>query len=189
MTTAADVANRALAQIAAQYTLTGAPGTLFDGSVVGQAAALLYQPAVLTILRAQDWEFSRASVALTSTGLTPPYPWGGEFLYPADCVRVRQVAPAALTDPNNPFAVTWDVGERLIAAVPTRVIWCNIPTPLLWYTTSAVTESDWDSLFAESVVRLLGSELAVALGGRIDLSRKMLGDSGDLAGTGRDRDS
>jgi hypothetical protein len=185
--TPASVVNQSLAQISAQYTLSG---TLpdFDGSAAGLAAGILYAPAVVLLLRQQDYEFSRNDVALTVAGISAPYPWSDVYLYPSDCLKIRQVKPAVWNQ-NDPFPTRWTEMEQMISGVQTRVIACDVSGAVLTYTTSAVTESEWDSIFQEAFVRLLGSELAAALGGRFDLSEKMLGVSGGLVGIGAGKDS
>lgn len=187
MTAASDLVNRALEQIAAEYSVTGSPPT-FDGSAAGLAAGALYTPGIATLLRGQDFEFARTFVTLSASGNTAPLQWSQEYLYPADCLRVRQVYPASWVA-LDPQPIRWDVGDALVSAVPTKVIWANIASAKLLYTTSAVSEAQFDALFAESFVRYLASELAMALSGRLDTGRKMLEDSGQMAQIGMDRDT
>lgn len=187
MTTAASVVNQALQEIAAQATVTGV-NPAFDGSAAGNAAGILYTPCVNLLLREQDWEFSRKTVALTTSGTTPVYPWTNGYLYPTDCVRIRSVVPATW-DANDPQPVRWSEGVQTIGGVATRVIFCDVATASLTYSTNAVTEDDWDSMFQEAMVRLLGSELAMALGGRPDFSRVKLGEAGQIMASGADKDS
>lgn len=185
MTTPADIVNRALAQIAARYTVTGSLPT-FDGSAAGLAAGILYTPAWKMLLREQDAEFSRLTVTLTVT--TTIYPWSNAYLYPSDCLKIRSVVPT-VWDQNDPAAVRWSEQDAVIATVPTRIILTNIAAAKLVYTTSNVTEDMWDFSFQEAMVRLLGSELAMALAGRPDLSRVMLGQAGSVLQSGEAKDS
>jgi hypothetical protein len=187
MPTQAQIVNQALAEIAAQYTVSGTNPS-FDGSAAGNAAGLLYTPAVQTLLRAQDYEFSRQEVTLVASGNTPPYPWTSEFLYPSACLRLRQVQPTTWTI-NDPQPVRWNVGNALVSAADTRVIWTTLSSAVAIITSSNVLEPEWDAVFTESFVRFLGSLMAPALAGRIDLSRKMLGDVSTFSQIGQDRDS
>lgn len=107
-TTALAVINRALTEIAARQPITGTFPT-FDNSAAGVAAGQLYQPAVETLLRQQDWEFARGVEPLIIVAGTPPLGWAYQYAYPPDCLRVRQIVPAVF-DPNDPQPVTWDVG-------------------------------------------------------------------------------
>ncbi len=185
--TPASVVNQALAQIAAQATVSGSPPT-FDNSAAGLAAGTLYAPTVALILRQADYECSRAFATLATSGAGGVYPWNYSYLYPADCIRIRSVSPATWT-PNDPVAVRWTEIDEPVSGVQTKIILCNIPNAVLTYTTSNVTESEWDSILQETVVRTLAAELAVALGGRPDFGVKMLEIAGGLVGIGSGRDS
>lgn len=183
MTAEIDIINRSLTEIAARQPITGAPPT-YDNSPAALAAVQLYQPAVETLLRQQDFEFARVVAALTVAAGAPPLGWTYQYAYPEPCLRVRQIVPFVF-DPNDPYPVTWDVGF----AAGERVIWTNEVSAQIVFTTNAITEDDWDSLFTEQMVRYLGSMLAMPVGGRPDFSREMLGQAGGLGEAGRDRDS
>jgi hypothetical protein len=186
--TAADIVNRALQEIAAQATVTGTNPT-FDGSAAGNAAGILYDGVVQTILRSQDWEFARReAVTLATDGNVAPPPWAAEYVYPADCMRLLQVMPATLV-PNDPQPVVWSVAEVTVSGQPAKAILTNQANARATYMSSAPTENQWDSIFTEAVVRMLASELAMALGGRPDFSEKMLQISGGLVQSGGGRDS
>lgn len=186
MTTPTDIINRSLTEIAARQPLGGTYPT-FNGDAAGVAAVQLYEPAVEFLLRQQDWEFARQVVNLTQSG-TPPLQWTFQYLYPTDCVRVRQVVPASW-DINDPYAVRWDVGSAIIASVETRVLWTTEVNAQLVYTTDNVTEDEWDPMFAEQMVRYLGSMLVMPIGGRPDFAREFLNQAGGVGIAGRDRDS
>jgi hypothetical protein len=185
--TATSIVNQALQQIAAQASVTGVNPT-FDGSAAGNAAGILYTPTVNLLLRQTDYEFSRNDVALALSGVTAPYPWTYGYLYPADCLKIRMVKPASWNQ-NDPQPVRWTELEQSVSGTITRVIGCSVANAVLTYTTSNVSESEWDSIFQETFVRTLASELAMALGGRPDFSEKMLGIAGGLVGIGSGKDS
>lgn len=181
--TAVSIVNQALQEIAGQAQITA----LNDGTAAGNAAGILYTPAVRTLLRQQDYEFARADVALTPLASTValPYEWSNGYVYPADCLRVRSVKPATW-NLNDPQPVRWTVQEWPIG---TLAIMCNVPAAVLTYTTATVTEAQFDSVFQETLVRLLASELVMAIGGRPDFSAKTLEQAGALVGQGAGRDS
>lgn len=215
MTTPADIVNQSLQQIAAQASVSG-PNPTFDGTAAGNAAGILYTPCVNLLLRTQDFEFSRKTVGLSgsigvailtnvglallaNTGapilagglsgyLTPQYPWQFAYLYPSDCIRIRSVLPATW-DKNDPQAVRWSEVEMNVSGLPTRAIQTNVPSAVLTYTSNAITEDDWSPDFREVVVRTLASELVMALGGRPDLSAKMLQQAGGILQTAGAKDS
>ena len=182
------VANRALTEVSrGNPLLSGDVSSDFDGSADGIYVATLYRGAVEMLLRNQDWEFARHEVALTPTSPAPLlYPYA--YLYPDDCLRIRQVLPQTW-DQNDPVATRWDVGSTEIASVPTRVIATTVPNAQLIYTTNDVTEAEWDSIFAETVVRYLGSILALPVAGRPDYATAMLRIAGQMGSGGEAKDS
>ena len=181
-----DVVNRAIQQIGDdQPPVTGnAPN--FDSSPAGVAAATLYTSVVQTIGRTFGYDFSRNTAALVASGNPPPPQWAQEYLYPANGLEIRQLQPPIVGDANDPRPQRWTVGYSLIAAVPTKVIWTNL-AGALGVITGQPPESLWDAGFTESVVRLLASELAMALAGRPDTSRSMLESARDFETTAESR--
>ncbi len=186
MTTATEICNRAIAECIGQYTLSGT-NPAFDASTAAKACGLLYDPAWQMLLRDQDTEFSRLTANLTPGG-TPTYPWSNAYLYPPDCLKIRSVAPAAWTA-SDPQPIRWSEQNQIILTVPTRIILTNIPAAVLIYTTSNVTPDVWDFSFQEAVVRFLASQLALAIAGRPDLSRTLLGQAGSILQSGEAKDS
>lgn len=177
------VINYALELIASQTQITA----INDGSPAAVAAQTVYGPTVNLLLRELDPDFARAIKTLNLTNNPPPFqPWQFIYDYPADCLRVRQVVPQAGTyDINNPFPVRMNVGFiALPANVVARAIMCNQPNVQIVYTTSSVTESLWDSVFAEAVARRLGNPLAMALSGRPDVAKQLLEEATQIAMTG-----
>lgn len=187
MTTSADIVNRALELIDSQSFIT----SLSDSTTEAQAASVVYTPTVQLLLRELDPDFARATVTLTASGapsVVPP--WSYEYGYPADCLRARQVRPpvsgaGSLADPYDPQPVLAQVSfdpNGGGASVAAKVILTNQQNALLNYTTSAVTENQWDAAFAEAVARRLGNPLAMAISGRPDFARELLEESERYAG-------
>jgi hypothetical protein len=183
--TSAVVTNAALEQIASQTRIT----SLTDGSPAATYASIVYAPTVQLMLRELDPDFARFTAPLVASGApTPVPPWAFEFLYPADMVRLRQVQPpltgtGALADPFDPHPVRANVAFDLIGGVATKVILTNLPNALAVYTTSQVSEVQWDSAFTDTVIRRLANPLAMALSGRPDFAEKILMQSAQMAQT------
>ena len=189
MTTSLDIANRALIEIGQQQTLVSGSPPTFDGSSSGITVGSLYAPAVQLLLRNQDWEFSRKTAALVLSGNPSPlYNFQYEYLYPSDCLKVRQVLPATW-DAFDPQPSRWIVMDDVILGVQTRVILSTIANAEITYTTSLVTEDDWDAMFAETVVRYIASEAVMPIGGRPDFSREKLAEAGQIMTSGDAKDS
>ena len=184
--TSNDVANEALQYIGDNMPPVTGVAPTFDNSPAGLALQKLYVPAVQTVGRQWGWDFARNIVSLTASGNTPPVGWAYEYLYPSNGIEVWQLIPATITDANNPTPVTWSVGNTLVSAVQTKVIWSNLATAKAAYNNNP-NESTWDPIFREAVVRLLASELAMAISGKPDTSQALLesGAAFESLGEGR----
>lgn len=178
--TSAGVANAALEQIASQTRIT----SLTDGSPTAAQINVVYAPTVQLMLRELDPDFARFTAQLLLAGATSPVPpWAFEYAYPASCVRLRQIRPGSLADPNDPVPVRANVAFDIIANVPMKVILTNQVAALAVYTSSTVTEAIWDSVFTDAVVRRLANPLAMALSGRPDFAKTILEQSAMMAQT------
>lgn len=179
------VVNASLELISAQVQITA----LNDGTPAALAATVVYAPTVQLMLREIDPDFARFTAALAlSAAVTPIVPWAYEYLYPATCVRLRQVRPpgsgtGSLADANDPQPILANVAFDIIAATNTRVILTNQINAVAVYTTSAVVEAAWDSVFADAVIRRLANPLAMALSGRPDFAKTILEQSAMMAQT------
>lgn len=184
--TSTDIVNQAIQLFGnSQPAVTGVSPN-FDDSPAGKAAAKLYAPCVATVGREFGWDFARNIVALTASGNAAPFPWSREYLYPSNGVQVWQLTPAALTDANNPLPVNWAIGNTVVATVQTKVIWCDLAAARAIYNNNP-NENTWDPLFREAVVRLLASELSMALAGRPETSQSMLESGAAFEGLGERR--
>lgn len=184
-TSSAQVVNAALEQIASQAQIT----SLADGSPAANMAAVIYIPTVQIIMREIDPDFARFTAPLVIAVTPPNYPpWAFEYAYPANCVRLRQVRPpasgtGALVDVNDPHPIKANVAFDIIATVNTKVILTNQANALAVYTSSSVVEAQWDSTFADAVVRRLANPLAMALSGRPDFAKEVLATSAQMTQT------
>jgi hypothetical protein len=169
-TTEADIVNRSLELIDSQTTIT----SLTDGTPAANAAQIYFTPTVNLVLRELDPAFARrTSVLSLAVGALAPGPWVYEYVYPAECVRLRQVCPK-LYDRTDPPQVLFQVAFDVVLGTPTKVILANTQFALAVYTTTAATLDQWDPAFAEAVARRLANPLALSLSGRPDLARELL---------------
>lgn len=113
-----DVCNLALSQIAARASITSI--TPSDGTVAGDACALLYQPTVDAYARAAHWNCLRFTAALSllkaaagtpenvngTTLPVPPQPWLYEYALPTDCLKARFLVPSLTQPPPSPPLTT-----------------------------------------------------------------------------------
>ena len=115
MTSAVDLCNLALDQIAARSVIAGINPPAPPNNLAAQVASRTFQLQADAIFRAAHWNSARVQ---TPNGLTllkaaigtaenpsgalpqPPIPWRYEYAYPPDCLLVRFVMPT----PNLPAA-------------------------------------------------------------------------------------
>jgi len=168
-----------------QPPVTGLSPT-FDNSPAGIALQSLYAPTVATIARQWEWDLARSSIALVLSGNVAPLPWAIEYLYPPNGIEVWQLVPSALVDVNNPLPINWNVGNAIVLGSQAKVIWTNLAAARCVYNNNP-TEATWDPLFREAVVRLLASELAMAIAGRPDSAQALIesGAAFESLGEGR----
>lgn len=171
--------NEALQFVAAQTQVT----SINDGSPAADAALVLYNPTVQLLLRELDPDFAQFTAPLTlSAAPTPVPPWGFEYLYPSDCCRLRQIRPAPGDySAFDPQPIRAQVAFDVIAATNTKVILTDQQNALAVYTTSNVTEAQWDAVFFDTFVRRLANPLAMAISGRPDFAREILEQSAMMA--------
>lgn len=186
MTTSTDIVNQAIMLFGDNQPLVTGVAPSFDSSPAGKAAAQLYVPCVQTVGRQFGWDFARRTFTLVLSGNTAPFPWTVEYAYPPNGVEVWQLLPPSTTDANNPLPVNWVVANTLVSSVQTKVIQTNLASALAVYNNNP-NENMWDPLFREAVVRLLASEMAMAISGRPDSMQALLesGAAFESIGEGR----
>jgi hypothetical protein len=184
----ADIVNEALQLFGDDGPPVTGVAPNFDSSAAGKAAAKVYVSTVATVARQFSWDFSRQNITLVLTGNTAPFPWSYEYIYPSNCVQIWQLAPASLSDTNDPQPVSWAVGNAVVSGTQSRVIWTNMQAAFA-ICNGNPAESTWDSLFRETVTRLLASKLSMALAGKPDVSQSLLETTGAFQGIGTERDS
>jgi hypothetical protein len=186
--TSNDVANEALMQMGGNQPRVTGNAPTFDDSTAGKALRELYSPCVQIVGRQFGWDFARALVALALSGNVAPFPWALEYLYPTGGVQVWQLMPATLADVNNPVPVNWSVGNAVVTGTQKKVIWTDLASARAAYNNNP-TEDTWDAGFREAVVRLLASELALAIGGKPDAAQVLLQSGGAFEKIAEGRDS
>lgn len=189
--TPTDIVNQAIQLIGDNQPLVTGNFPAFDQSAAGKAAQQLYLPCVQTVARQFEWDMARNTFTLQLSGNFPAY-WLYEYIYPPVAVEIWQLvpAPAALTDPNNPLPTTWQVANALVGASPiqTKVIQTNLANAVALIN-NAPGPAIWDPLFREEVVRLLASEIAMAVAGKPDTAAAMLETAAQFGQIGMKRDS
>ena len=192
MTTVEDICNRAVAEIAELPSITPVTGIsppAGDSLAAANACSILYQPTFLALLRQYEWDFARRTQGLISA----PTPgeelagWQYEYLYPSDCIQLRQVVPPWGSIPtNDPQPVRHAVSFNGLTA---KVVLTNVANAVAVYTAEVDDPTLWDADFTEAMVRALASALALTLAGRPDFAREKLGEAGQFEGLAESRRS
>lgn len=188
MATDTDIVNQAIIMMGGNQPPVTGTAPSFDDSAAGKAAAALYRPCVATVARQFAFEFGRQYSVLTVTGNTPPDGWAQEYFYPVTAVQVWQVKPAGVVDKFDPIPGNWVIGNAIVSGVQRKVIWTNIAGAVGVYHDNPVPDA-WDPLFREAVVRLLASEIAIALAGKPDTSQLLLQSGAQFETIAEARDS
>jgi len=178
MATSLDLCKQALASIGSRSTISA----LNDGSTEANYCTLLYAPLRDFLLREGDYDFAMKSVTAAASGVATA-PWIQSYTYPSGAIRIRQLIPTTY-NPLDPRPVEWNIFN----AAGVRHIVSKQTVSSILYTFGDV-EAVMDSIFSESLVRLLGSGLAFALTNRIEASDKELKEAMTFAGIANLRDS
>jgi hypothetical protein len=186
----ADIVNRAIVLMGGfddNKPLTGTPASGFDGTPLGQAAAIIYGDIVQTVGKQFGWDFARNIATLAPSGGTPPPWWAFEYVYPSNGIEVRKVvASIAPADPNNPVPVRMTIANNTVASIALKVIWCNVPNALA-IISSQPPEPLWDAAFIEAVVRGIASALGMGNAGRPETAQLELERSGAILAVGKNK--
>ncbi len=187
MTSPVDIARQALAQIGQQISIS----SFSDTSPAGKTAQLLYTPTIRGLLRAANWGFARAQIALTlwkSASINgvvsanpPPVPWLYSYEYPNDSLKLRFLLPtpnvtadtvplttgmtAPTLYPGLPTTIPFVDGTDLdVNDNPLRVLLTNLPQAQAVYVRDLSQLPDmWDPLFLNAAVAMLAAYFINAL--------------------------
>lgn len=189
MTSEVDVANMALDNIGARYSITSLvpPRPAPNADLVARH----YQPKIDALHRAAHWNFARKQAPLTllraakgtpenadGTVLpVPPVPWQYQYAYPADCLLARFLIanPQNAAGSDLPFlgggsfaTPLWPFtpGYKFVIAVDTdqdgnqiKVILTNLEFAECVYTARIRNPDLWDSQFLLAGAAFLGAWL------------------------------
>lgn len=151
-------------------------GNLFEGSKAADAALDVYSQTRDAVMRTADWGFAEKIIAATTTGNTPPAPWSDEYVYPTDCLRMRNMFNSTYTaNLNNPVPNLYTVGNNGTA----KVIWCNIASMTLVYTAQITNPAQWEAAFVEALAAALARRLSPMLASTPDMVKLEAQDEAD----------
>lgn len=208
MTDEVTLCNRALAAIGTRSTISSIQPS--DGSKEANACALLYYPTRDELLRAAHWDFARNQITLSQlksssdTNSTCPVPWGFEYAYPSDCLKMRYILP--FMDVSNPGTVPfmtsatpaalglgyWGNPVRFVVATDkntsgndSTVLLTNQAQAIGVYTKQITNPDLFDSQFQSALVEALGAKLVPALSLNLSLMKLKIATAEAIIGQAR----
>lgn len=181
------IVNQAIQMIGDNQPAVTGEAPTFDDSAAGVALQSLYTPCVQTVARQWGWDFARNTVTLTLSPNAAPYPWTYEYVYPTNGVDVWTLMPSSEDDSNNPSPTNWNPANAVVNGTQQRVIHTNVQSAKAVFNNAPGPEA-WDALFREAVVRLLASELAMAIGGAPETSKMMQDSAMGFVNIGKTRE-
>jgi hypothetical protein len=171
--TAVDLVNQAIQLIGDNQTPVQGAAPNFDSSAAGKAAKVLYAPCVATVMREFGWDAARNTAALILSGGVAPVPYAVEYLYPAFGIQVWALIPPGGDPINDPRPINFNVANALVDVLGVQTqkkVIHAYEADLLAVFNNNPTEDTWDPLLREAVVRLLASEMSIALAGKSGMS-------------------
>jgi len=135
MTTAVDLCNLALDQIAARTSIVSLDPPAPANNIAAQVAARNYQMQVEAVFQAAHWNSARRQKKLhllkAAHGTPenpdgermprPPIPWRYEYAYPHDCLQIRFVIPTAGREIPGGTVIMTNVGVERNTRVSTAL--------------------------------------------------------------------
>lgn len=174
------VVNEALYLMGGNTPLVTGAAPTFDNTPAGLAAQQLYVPCVQAVMRQFAFDFARNTVVLALSGNAAPFPWALEYKWPENTIEIWQVSPTAEDDPFDPLPVNYVIANAVVDGSQQRVIHTDLADAQA-VLNNYPSETTWDSLFRATVVRLLASEFAIALGGKPDTSAILMQGAGTFS--------
>lgn len=175
------ICNKALSEMGARAKISA----LNEVSKEAEACALWYDDVRRSLLRSAHWAFARKQLLLTEVGNavdgTALIPWGYEYEYPEDCIRLRYlfidqtIVNGDVVPTGDGVFYPWMMPSRanrfLIGqgTEDTKVILTNLQSAVGVYTADITDTDQFDSGFEDAMVAGLASKLVIPLAGNADM--------------------
>src|SRR5579863_3833225 len=105
-------------------------GSIYEGSLAAREALTIYAETRDQLLRLINPDFARKTEALALSGQAAPVPWLYSYVYPVDCIKIRDLIIANF-DPLNPYPSRFTVATDTVAG---KVILSAYPFQTIVYT-------------------------------------------------------
>lgn len=161
---------------------------IYEGSPAARVALEIYGQTRDELLQFGEWPFALREVSLTAVAAqTPPSPWGFEYVYPTDCLRVLYVRPGPLTGgvrSTDPQPVLFRVWNDQRPSPPVEAILSDQSAAVLMYVGRVTDPATWQPNFVKALVDALAQKFSFMLVKDSTLSqlRILQSDRATLAG-------
>jgi hypothetical protein len=159
------IANLALSKLGAGKIID-----LNEESPEAQACRLHYAETRDEVLRCHRWNFAIKPESLVEVPGTPSFGWSHQFALPSDSLRILEV--------NG-----WKISQRPgYWSIEGRMLLCNDAVADVRYIQRITDCNLFDAIFVEALVLKLGSKIARAINGSIEMSNSLLQEYVKLTG-------
>ena len=152
---------------------------VYEGSRASRAALDVYSETRDEVLREHNWPFATRDLALTVvSGLVPPAGWLYEYTFPADCIRLRNLKPSSIPNPNfDPAPVLWAEWNDTRLSPAAKVILANSSPVIAVYVARIANPSTWEPGFRTELTSRLAKKLALVLRENLDIKKDTAAES------------
>lgn len=173
MATQVSICNIALGNVGGKSSISA----LNENSKEALHCNRVYDACLRLVLRAHNWAFAKAYVALNNLG-SPPANWAYRYQYPSDCLKARELVRGT-TEDTVPFEVA--AGDT----ASSRVLLTDRESAVLVYTRYMNDPTYYPPDFVMAFAWLISGHIAVPVSGDIKLRNdafKMYASALDHAG-------
>jgi len=151
-----EIANMALGHLASTLSVTDLDT---ENTIVAKIIRRHLRTSLDTFLEAHPWSFASQELALAFSQDNPSKNFAYEYLYPADCLVIRQIAPEGIFSEYNLYEDQKHKWKEMNIGATTRV-WCNVQFAWAEYTTRMSEDVSFPTHFG----RGLAYQLALDIG-------------------------
>lgn len=161
MATKVSICNMALSLLGSKSTIQNIDD---DTSTEARVCKTHYDQALETCLSYADWSFATKTATSALMSADPPGDWAYAYAYPADCIRLTEIIPAAgRQSDRKPFEIATISGQRVILT--------DEESPTWRYVYRNTNPALYSPPFVDAMVAQLAYRISMQLTRKIDLMK------------------
>ena len=133
-------------------------GNIYEGTKQARAGLYLYAETRDNLLRLKNWQFAFQQAAGVASG-TPPVGWAYSWAYPANCIRIRDIAPTLTNPDNDPLPILW----QIFNSGSLRYIATQVAPITINYIGQVVDITQWEPGFVDAMITNLAARMGPLL--------------------------